>query len=183
LRGFTLIELLVVIAIISLLSSVVLASLSGARASARDSKRQRHMQQLETALQTYKTQTRSYPRVGDGSWRGCSGDGHHDDTPPEGLEKGLKPLVDQDLLSQIPCDPRSNPGKFERYIYFSPGSAEWWSTQAYCGDTNVDNLAYFITYKPENTLEGVPFSGDGPVSGNTCGPGSGNGARCCVHSG
>ncbi len=52
--GFTLIELLVVIAIISLLSSVVLASISSARVKARDSRRSSDIKSIHTALQLYQ---------------------------------------------------------------------------------------------------------------------------------
>ena len=52
-RGFTLIELLVVIAIIGLLSSVVLASLNGARVKSRDARRLADLKQLQIALELY----------------------------------------------------------------------------------------------------------------------------------
>ena len=52
-RGFTLIELLVVIAIIGMLSSVVLASLNGARVKARDARRLADLKQLQVALELY----------------------------------------------------------------------------------------------------------------------------------
>ncbi|MDP3661474.1 MAG: prepilin-type N-terminal cleavage/methylation domain-containing protein [bacterium] len=52
-RGFTLIELLVVIAIIGILSSVVVASLNGARKKARDARRVDDVKQLQLALELY----------------------------------------------------------------------------------------------------------------------------------
>jgi type II secretion system protein G len=60
-RGFTLIELLVVIAIIGLLSSVVLASLNGARKKGRDARRLSDLKQLQTALELYYSDYTAYP--------------------------------------------------------------------------------------------------------------------------
>ncbi len=52
-KGFTLIELLVVISIISLLSSIVFASLNSARSKARDSKRRSELRQILTSMELY----------------------------------------------------------------------------------------------------------------------------------
>ncbi|MFA7309945.1 MAG: type II secretion system protein, partial [Candidatus Paceibacterota bacterium] len=61
-RGFTLIELLVVIAIIGMLSSVVLASLNGARIKARDARRLADLKQVQTALELYyDSNSSAYP--------------------------------------------------------------------------------------------------------------------------
>ncbi|HXK37649.1 MAG TPA: type II secretion system protein [Candidatus Paceibacterota bacterium] len=60
-KGFTLIELLVVIAIIGILSSVVLASLSTARAKSRDARRISDVGQIQLALELYYDASSSYP--------------------------------------------------------------------------------------------------------------------------
>lgn len=61
-RGFTLIELLVVIAIIGILSSVVLASLNGARKKGRDARRISDLKQLQLALEmSYDANGSEYP--------------------------------------------------------------------------------------------------------------------------
>lgn len=60
-KGFTLIELLVVIAIISILASVVLASLNSAREKARDAKRISDVKQLQLALELYFDDNSGYP--------------------------------------------------------------------------------------------------------------------------
>ncbi len=60
-KGFTLIELLVVVAIIGILSSVVLASLNGARQRGRDAKRIADIKQLQLALELFYDSNRVYP--------------------------------------------------------------------------------------------------------------------------
>ena len=67
-KGFTLIELLVVIAIIGLLSSVILASLNGARIKSRDARRLADLKSLQTALELYYDSQSSpaYPTTSSG---------------------------------------------------------------------------------------------------------------------
>lgn len=116
-RGFTLIELLVVIAIISLLSSVVLASLQGARASARDNRRLQDLRQMERAVQMYHNDNDSYPDTG-GSWRGgasgCYG-GHGYGS------NGFIPGVAPDYINELPADPNPDPSSGNCYLYRSNG--------------------------------------------------------------
>lgn len=61
--GFTLIELLVVISIISLLASIVFASLNSARAKARDARRLADMDEITKALAFYYDANNAYPGV------------------------------------------------------------------------------------------------------------------------
>lgn len=60
-QGFSLVELLVVIAIFGLLVSLVLASVTQARARARDSRRERDIKSLQTALTAFASNSGSYP--------------------------------------------------------------------------------------------------------------------------
>ena len=67
-KGFTLIELLVVVAIVSLLSSVIFASLNSARAKARDARRASDMKQLQIALELYYDINGQYPSTPASTW-------------------------------------------------------------------------------------------------------------------
>ena len=60
-RGFPLIELLVVIAIIGMLSSIILASLNGARKKGRDARRLSDLKQMQTALELHYSDNKAYP--------------------------------------------------------------------------------------------------------------------------
>lgn len=60
-KGFTLIELLVVVAIIGVLATIVLSSLSDARARARDAKRVADIRAIQTALEFYHLDNGHYP--------------------------------------------------------------------------------------------------------------------------
>lgn len=83
-RGFTLVEILIVISIIGLLSLVVLASLSEARAKSRDNARVSDLKQIELALALYREANGTYP------------------ADQDELQSSLVPT----FLPRLPADPR-----------------------------------------------------------------------------
>ena len=106
--GFTLIELLVVVAIISLLTSVVLASVNAAKVKGRDARRLQDLREVRNALELYISNNNSYPApyantfywISDNNYPGTSG------FPPCATSGGL-----QGLLPKV-CsfkDPQGNP--------------------------------------------------------------------------
>lgn len=65
-KGFTLVELLVVISIISLVSTIILASVTKARSRARDEFRITSLRQIGNALELYYSNTGHYPIIAGG---------------------------------------------------------------------------------------------------------------------
>jgi type II secretion system protein G len=100
-RGFTLIELLLVISILSFLASIILTSLSSARAKARDSERIQEMRQIQTALELYRQANNSYPVS-----RGV-------------MSSLVLPGLTPTYISAIPTDPTGN----DPYMYCNHASS------------------------------------------------------------
>ncbi|MDO8554951.1 MAG: type II secretion system protein [bacterium] len=105
--GFTLIELLVVIAIISLLSSVVLASLNSARAKARDARKIADFKNISTALQMFYDSNGRMPNNPTPGTEVCD-----DNLPNYSIAMGE--LISGGFLSSIP----RSPGGY-RYCYYN----------------------------------------------------------------
>ncbi len=126
-RGFTLIELLVVISIISLLSSIVLASLNNVRSKARDAKRLGDLRAMNTALQLYASDHNgSYPCTGpcnSATWKcsDCNNSGGYLDAAFFTTN-----FVTPGYMSIWPTDPTptaSRPnGGVAGYLYLSDGT-------------------------------------------------------------
>ncbi len=99
-RGFTLIELLVVIAIIGILASVILTSLSTARAKSRDAKRITEVGQIRKALELFYDANQTYPST---TPTGYSGE-----------DAGIQLLVANGVLPKNPIPPA---GTNATYLY------------------------------------------------------------------
>ncbi|GAC1413966.1 MAG: hypothetical protein NVSMB66_6800 [Candidatus Doudnabacteria bacterium] len=114
-KAFTLLELLIVISIIGLLASIVIASASKARLSARNSKRITDLKQIQTALELYYNDNGGYPNAGWG-WRSqCSGYGGYTSA---NVIPGLVPQY----MSNFPSDPTMNISTTTScYLYLSNG--------------------------------------------------------------
>lgn len=130
-KGFTLIELLVVIAIIGILSSVVLASLSTARAKSRDARRISDLGQVQLALELYYDTSSAYPA---GTY---------------GMASTSLTALSPTYLPKFPADPQGTGNYNYRYAATSSNSMyvlttllERYDNSALLTDADVANGAY-----------------------------------------
>lgn len=138
-RGFTLIELLVVIAIIGLLASIIMVSLSGAKAKSRDARRQADIKSIQLALSLYYNDNGMYPKniycVTGGT--GCTGV-----APASGLAPTYLPTVPRDPNGTAAC---INSGVAGCYKFVAYG------TSANCNATSNPPLTYHLGASVEDT--------------------------------
>lgn len=166
-KGFTLIELLVVISIISLLSSVVLVAVNGARVKARDAVRISDVKQLARAFQLYADGNNGiYPSsnstgkclgtaTGVNCWSGSA-------TALTG-DSALNTLL-LNYMPKIPTDPGKSSGLGDKYLYGD-------STLLFLDQCRSDHVGIkgpMIIYRPEVDPLGDPYCKVGKFT--CCGP-------------
>ena len=122
-KGFTLIELLVVVLIISVVSGIMLSSLNiqGAKMKSRDAQRIGDIKKIQTALESYYMDYRTYPNSGD-IWVIVDGVDASTDVVSDAL------VVSGNYLDNIPKDPTGTvetgpcSDTAHTYFYISDGS-------------------------------------------------------------
>ncbi|MBI4225322.1 MAG: type II secretion system protein [Candidatus Sungbacteria bacterium] len=155
-HGFTLIELLVVISIISLLASIVFASLNSARTKARDVRRKADLSQIVLANELYFDTNNQY--APDGGWCdssknitavNCSGFGSNV-WPAGGLSS-----VEGMFIPNLPVDPLNNS---DFYYYYEPVSGGQMQFGLDCRP-NGTTCGYIISARLENNSDQNMISG------------------------
>ncbi len=151
-RGFTLVELMVVMSIISLMSSIVFASINTARVRARDSARYSSIQQMRNAIELYITKYGYAPLMGKADECQAGGYGDYDCSAREFDKDGGNSLRVEnwnalrnelrEFMPTLPKDPCgqncSSDSIMYRFHYISPRGLE-----AICG-CNMTNFDYAI---------------------------------------
>lgn len=123
--GFTLIELMVVIAIIGLLSAVLYASFSEARAQARDKVRLTSLKELQLAIELYKAQNGRYPAKGCGSPSGWVGPGPQQGSTGTECADYIVGLV-PDYIEKLPTDPSKENQTGLGFLYGTDATGSWY---------------------------------------------------------
>lgn len=163
-NAFTLIELLVVIAIIGLLSSIVLASLSGARKSAQVTRMVSDLQQIETSLVMWM-QGEGYTQ-----WPHPTNDLNMSGDGVDGYRAEIGALASQtsfgDYINSSPDAPFGK-GKYlgdKKYLYWRHGGS------FSCGDYSYYGVNIRVEYVPTDVMQEVNDIVDGENEQNVdCG--------------
>jgi type II secretion system protein G len=136
-KGFTLIELLVVISIISLLTSIVLASINMTKAKARDARRISDISQLRIALEMYHNDTGSYPT-----------------TLNNGALNALNVIVPTQIRS-LPNDPL-NTGATPSWAWSNQNTYYYWDYTFYnaSGSCATSSSGFTLWYRLETRSDG-----------------------------
>lgn len=148
-RGFTLPEILVVISIITLLASIVFASLKEAKSRGEDAKDIQTTQEVRKAAELYRLDRNEYPRNYSVSGTYTPGGGG-DEIAKEGsaaYENSMQDLVDAGYLPTIPA---SSDGESFGYYDFSAVDA---------ADPNLSNLGMAFSAELNNDYNNPPDSG------------------------
>lgn len=120
-KGFTLVELIIVITIIGILATLGFANYQTSMQRARDGKRKADLEQIRSALEMCRTDTRSYPLTGGFSFGGslsCGG---------------------QTYMNPVPVDPKNS----TPYIYTYSGSANSYTLCA--NQLEIEGTSYCVT--------------------------------------
>jgi len=165
-KGFTLIELLVVISIISLLSTIVLASLNTARDKAKVAVFVSEVKQFQLALELYKSKTGSYPYEGLDYYAYIYNDVYYD-------ASGIATSLDE-YFSEV--TPPLIPSFISRFIKFPKEIIEYGyvttakdglediimhdgSMPTLCGGIPIQDIGYYIYFYSSNyPFYPLPFS-------------------------
>ncbi|MCH8244322.1 prepilin-type N-terminal cleavage/methylation domain-containing protein [Patescibacteria group bacterium] len=155
-NGFTLIELLVVISIIGILSSSILVSLGGARAKARDARRQSDIRRITLAMELDYSDNELYSQV-DGS------------SAPSRIPCINSPacdgLDDGKYLDPTPKDPQGE-GSSYGWIDNVNTLTTNCSSQLYCVYTSLEEGGWFVgSQKGSRKLDYNPSLATSPNGG------------------